>query len=135
MSDFVHLRLHSEYSIVDSTLRVGDAVAAAAQDGQGALAITDLNNLFAAIKFYKAARGKGIKPLLGADVVVEGSPGQPAGQGAGQQSRLLLLVQNQQGYLNLCELLARAWTQSPNPQGAALTWDSLAELGAGLIVL
>ena len=135
MSDFVHLRLHSEYSIVDSTLRVGDAVAAAAQDGQGALAITDLNNLFAAIKFYKAARGKGIKPLLGADVVVDGSPGQPAGQGAGQQSRLLLLVQNQQGYLNLCELLARAWTQSPNPQGAALTWDSLAELGAGLIVL
>ena len=103
MSDFVHLRLHSEYSIVDSTLRVGDAVAAAAQDGQGALAITDLNNLFAAIKFYKAARGKGIKPLLGADVVVDGSPGQSAGQGAGQQSRLLLLVQNQQGYLNLCE--------------------------------
>ena len=87
VSDFVHLRLHSEYSIVDSTLRVGDAVAAAAQDGQGALAITDLNNLFAAIKFYKAARGKGIKPLLGADVVVDGSPGQSAGQGAGRSLR------------------------------------------------
>ena len=133
--DFVHLRLHSEYSVVDSTLRVGDAVAATAQDGQGALALTDLNNLFAAVKFYKAARGKGIKPILGAEVTLEGLPGQALGQGAGQQSRLLLLVQNQQGYLNLCELLARAWTQSPSPLGAALTWDALTELGDGLIVL
>ena len=104
-----------------------------AKDGQGALALTDLNNLFAGVKFYKAARGKGVKPILGAEVTVEGSPGQAAAQG--QQSRLLLLVQNQQGYLNLCELLARAWTQSAQSLSAAVTWDTLAELGAGLIVL
>ena len=133
MTDFVHLRLHSEYSVVDSTLRVGEAVAAAAKDGQGALALTDWNNLFAGVKFYKAARSKGVKPILGAEVTMEGSPGQALAQG--QQSRLLLLVQNQQGYLNLCELLARAWTQSAQPLSAALTWESLAELSAGLIVL
>jgi DNA polymerase-3 subunit alpha len=133
MSDFVHLRLHTEYSVVDSTLRIDEALAATAQDGQGALALTDLNNLFAGVKFYKAARGKGIKPLLGAEVTVEGSP--LPSTGLPVQSRLLLLVQNQQGYLNLCELLARSWTQSVNPLGAALGWDSLAELSAGLIVL
>jgi DNA polymerase III alpha subunit len=140
MMDFVHLRLHTEYSVVDSTLRVDEAIAAAAQDGQGALALTDLNNLFAAVKFYKAARAKGVKPILGAEVTVEGCPGQAAAASngqilQGQASRLLLLVQNQQGYLNLCELLTRSWTQSPNPLSAALSWDALAEFGAGLIVL
>ncbi len=133
MSDFVHLRLHTEYSVVDSTLRVDEAIAAAAKDGQGALAISDLNNMFAAVKFYKAARGKGIKPLLGAEVTVQGSPLPNAGPAG--SSRVLLLVQNQQGYLNLCELLARSWTQSPTPLSAALSWDALTELGAGLIVL
>ena len=68
---FVHLRLHSEFSIVDSTLRIGDAIALAAKDDQFALAITDLNNLFGFVKFYKAARSKGIKPICGVDVWIE----------------------------------------------------------------
>ena len=53
---FVHLRTHTEFSVVDGSLRIDDAVAAAAADGQAALAITDLANLFGAIKFYSAAR-------------------------------------------------------------------------------
>ena len=57
--------MHSEYSIVDSTLRIVDAVALAAADNQAGLAITDLNNLFGFVKFYKAARAKGIKPICG----------------------------------------------------------------------
>ena len=65
---FVHLRLHTEFSIVDSTCRIDDVVKAASRDQQPALAITDLSNLFGAIKFYKAARGAGLKPLIGADV-------------------------------------------------------------------
>ena len=56
---FIHLRLHTEFSVVDGTNRIDDVVAAAAADGQPALGITDLNNLFGAIKFYKATRGKG----------------------------------------------------------------------------
>ena len=68
---FVHLRLHSEFSVVDGTNRIDEVVKAAAADGQPALAITDLNNLFGAIKFYKEGRGKGVKPLIGCDVVVE----------------------------------------------------------------
>src|SRR5678809_1033026 len=60
---FVHLRAHTEFSVVDGTLRIDDAVAAAAADGQGALAITDLSNLFGAVKFFTPARRAAVKNL------------------------------------------------------------------------
>ena len=65
---FVHLRLHSEYSITDGVVRIDDAVQAASNDGMGALALTDLGNLFGLIKFYSASRASGVKPIAGADV-------------------------------------------------------------------
>ena len=67
---FVHLRLHSEYSVIDGIVRIDDAVQAARADGMGALAITDQANLFGMVKFYRAARGAGVKPIVGADVLV-----------------------------------------------------------------
>ena len=94
---FVHLRLHTEFSVVDGTNRIDDLAKAAAKDGQPALAITDLSNLFGAIKFYKEMRGKGVKPILGAEIFLEGEAG-------AAPSRILLLVQGHQGYLNLSEL-------------------------------
>src|SRR5689334_12708534 len=100
---FVHLRIHTEFSVVDGTLRVDEAVDAAAADRQAALAVTDLGNLFGAVKLYSAARKAGVKPLVGADVWLEPLPGDKS------PSRLLLLVQDRTGYLNLCELLSRAW--------------------------
>ena len=99
---FIHLRLHSEFSITDGVVRIDDAVAAAAKDDMGALALTDLSNLFGLVRFYTAARAGGIKPIAGADVWVT-NPQDPD-----QPHRLLLLVQNHSGYLNLCELLSRA---------------------------
>ena len=127
---FVHLRLHTEFSVVDGTNRIDDVVAAAAADGQPALAITDLNNLFGAIKFYKAARSAGVKPLIGAEVVFEG-----LGKDAQVVSRMLLLVQSHQGYLNLSELLARAYTRNVGRGQPLVKWAWLDELGAGLIAL
>lgn len=128
---FVHLRTHTEFSVVDGTLRVDDLAAAAAADGQVALGITDLANMFGAVKFYKACRGKGVKPLLGADLWLE--PADAAiDKGA---SRLLVLVQSRQGYLNLSELLARAWTRNVQRAQAWVTWDWLGELGDGLIAV
>ncbi|MFZ9373264.1 MAG: DNA polymerase III subunit alpha [Burkholderiaceae bacterium] len=127
---FVHLRLHTEFSIVDGTNRIDDIVQVAAADRQPALAITDVNNLFGAIKFYKAAREKGLKPLIGCEVLVQGLCKEPA-----QTARLLLLVQGRAGYLNLCELLARAWTRNVVKAQAVLHFDWLRELGEGLIVL
>jgi len=70
-ADYVHLRLHSEYSVVDGTLRIDDAAAAARGGGMPALALTDLNNLFGAVKFYKACRAQGVKPVIGVDVWME----------------------------------------------------------------
>ena len=126
---FIHLRTHTEYSIVDGTLRIDEAVVAAAGDGQGAIAITDISNLFAAVKLYSAARKVGVKPIVGADVWIE-----PDG-GDKQPSRLLLLVKDGVGYRNLCVLLSRAWTD-PTPRAQAwLKWSWLAENGDGLIAL
>ena len=99
---FVHLRVHSEFSITDGVVRIDDAVAAAEKDGMGALALTDLSNLFGLVRFYSAARSSGIKPIAGADVWVS-NPQDPD-----QPYRLLLLVQNHSGYLNLCQLLSKA---------------------------
>ncbi len=127
---FVHLRVHTEYSVVDSTLRIDAAAAAARADAMPALAITDLSNLFGAVKFYKACRGAGVKPLIGVDVWLE-----PVAEADRQASRLLLLVQDAVGYHNVCELLARAWVHNAQRTQAWVKWAWLEELGSGLIVL
>ncbi len=126
---FVHLRTHTEFSIVDGTLRIDDAVSTAAADGQVALAITDLSNLFGAVKLYSAARKKGVKPIVGADLWVEPEGGEKI------PSRLVVLVQDETGYRNLCELLSRAWLQHAQRSQACVSWAWLAELNAGLIAL
>jgi DNA polymerase-3 subunit alpha len=128
---FVHLRIHTEFSVVDGTNRIDEIVQAAASDQQPALAITDLSNLFGTVKFYKAARKAGVKPLIGADVWVQ-VPGKEAGAPA---ARLLLLVQNHRGYLNLSELLTRAWTKNVVRDQAVIKLEWLEELNDGLIAL
>jgi DNA polymerase-3 subunit alpha len=103
---FVHLRLHTEYSVVDGMARVEDAVAAAAADGMPALAITDASNLFGAIKFYQAARAAGVQPVIGCDVWVTNERNRDAA------NRVTLLARSRAGYLALCELLTRAHAQN-----------------------
>ena len=105
-------------------------VQAAADDQQPALAITDLSNLFGAIKFYKAARGKGVQPILGAEIFLEGLGVDPLAL-----SRVMVLVQSPKGYLNLSELLARAWTQNLVKNNAVVKLAWLQELSEGLILL
>ncbi len=128
---FVHLRIHTEFSVVDGTNRIDEIVGAAAADQQAALAITDLSNLFGTIKFYKECRSKGVKPLIGADVWVQ-VPGKDA---SAPPARLLLLVQNHRGYLNLSELLTRAWTRGVVAGNAIISLEWLKELNEGLIAL
>ncbi len=136
---FVHLRLHTEFSVVDGTTRIDDVVSAAAADGQPALAITDLHNLFGGIKFYKAARGAGLKPVIGAEVALQGFSEDAAAGAMGPHQppmpRVLLLVQDRQGYLNLSELLARAWTKNVVREQPLVKREWLQELNAGLIML
>ncbi|HTR01167.1 MAG TPA: DNA polymerase III subunit alpha, partial [Candidatus Acidoferrum sp.] len=102
---FVHLRLHSEYSVVDSLIRIKPLAALVAELGMPAIAITDQTNLFALIKFYTTANGKGIKPICGCDLLIAED------DNPDQMSVLVLLVRNLQGYRNLVQLISRAHLQ------------------------
>ncbi len=126
---FVHLRCHSEHSILDGIVRIDDYVAAAKADAMPALALTDLNNLFGAVKFYKAARAKGIKPILGCDVWLENAAKRE------QPYRALLLVQNEAGYRLLCELLTRAYLENQHLGRAEIKSEWLQANSQGLLML
>ncbi len=126
---FVHLRLHSEYSISDGMVRVDGAVDAAKQDGMPALALTDLNNFFGLIKFYKAARGAGIKPVAGCDVFISNEADRE------RPYRMLLLCQSVAGYLLLCRLLSSAYLENQHRGRAELRREWFRQGTAGLIAL
>ena len=100
---FVHLHLHSEYSLIDSTLRIAQLVQRCVELGQPAVAVTDASNLFALVKFYKAAEARGLKPIAGADLWVA-EDGQPP-------ARLTMLCQNRAGFLSLSRLISRAFLE------------------------
>src|SRR5690242_8814581 len=103
MSDnFVHLRTHSEYSLVDSIVRIKDLVAFAAQNSFKAIALTDFINLFGLVKFYKQAIAAKVKPIIGCDVIVK----------AEDDLALTLLCQDNTGYRNLTKLVSQAYIQS-----------------------
>jgi len=126
---FVHLRLHSEYSVADGIVRVDEAVAAAKSDAMPALALTDLSNVFGLVKFYKAARGAGIKPIVGCDVFVSNDAARD------QPFRLLLLCRTNAGYLRLCELLTRAYLENQYRGRPELRKQWLHESTDGLLAL
>src|SRR5688572_31580947 len=126
---FIHLRLHSEYSIVDGIVRIEEAVEAAAADGMPALALTDLANVFGLVKFYKAAREAGIKPIIGCDVWLENEADRD------KPSRLLLLTQARGGYLKLCDLLTRAYRSNQYRGRAEIKKGWFAGGTEGLIAL
>jgi DNA polymerase-3 subunit alpha len=125
---FVHLRLHSEFSVVDGIVRLEDAVARAAADGMGALALTDLANVFGMVDFYKAARKAGIKPIVGCDVWITNEAERD------KPHRLLLLVRSREGYLRLSELLTRAYRENQHRGRAELRREWLANGGAGALI-
>ena len=95
--------MHSEFSIVDGIVRVAEAAQAAHKDAMPALALTDLSNLFGMVKFYKAARGAGLKPIIGCDVWISNELNRD------QPTRLMLLCQSYNGYLRLCDYISRAY--------------------------
>ncbi|PTT54201.1 DNA polymerase III subunit alpha, partial [Stenotrophomonas sp. HMWF022] len=122
-SRFVHLHVHTEFSLADSTIRVpakpdqadpkkakqANLLSRSVELGLPALAVTDLNNLFALVKFYKAAEGVGIKPIAGADVMIAEEGQDPW--------RMTLLCRDREGYLSLSRLLTRAWMEGHRPEG------------------
>ena len=126
---FIHLRLHSEYSIADGIVRIGEAVAAAKRDAMPALALTDLSNVFGLVKFYKEARGAGVKPVVGCDVFVTNV------NDSDKPLRVLLLCQSNTGYLRLCELLTRAYLENQDRGRPEIRKEWLKAGTDGLIAL
>ncbi len=134
MSDakFVHLRAHSEFSLFDGLVRVKELVKQAAAEKMPAVALTDQTNLYALVKFYKAALGAGVKPICGVDFWVVDDEDQAA-----EPFQLTLIVQNGQGYRNLMELVSQAYAegQAIDPERALIFKSWLAPKAAGLIAL
>jgi len=126
---FTHLRVHSEYSIVDGLVRIDELVKAAVKDSQPALAVTDLANTFCLVRFYKEARGKGVKPIVGVDAWVTNDDNRD------KPHRLLILAKNQTGYLQLCDLLARAWLTNQHKGRAELRTEWLEALATSVSTL
>jgi len=126
----VHLRLHTEYSLVDGIVRVPDLMAAVAAAGMPAVALTDQSNLFAMVKFYKEAQAAGVKPLIGVDAWIR-EPIERA-----PPSRIVFLCQSLAGYRRLTQLVTRSYLEGQHrgPPMLERSWLSREAL-QGLIVL
>ena len=126
---FVHLHVHTEFSLADGIVRIEDLVQAAAREGMPAVAMTDLANLFGMVKLYQAAISTGIKPIIGADMWLE-NPADP-----NKPYRLVLLCQNTVGYRNLCRLLTRAYADGQHSGKPCLSKSWFEDSVSGLIAL
>ncbi len=126
---FIHLRIHTEYSLVDGLLQIAPWIERAVALKMPALAITDQGNLFGTVKFYQAALEAGIKPIIGSDIWLENEDDDK------NILRCTLLCQNQTGYLNLLELISRSYCQNQVLGKAIIKRTWLKELAEGLIVI
>ncbi|PMY39511.1 MULTISPECIES: DNA polymerase III subunit alpha [Pseudomonas] len=128
-ASFVHLRLHTEYSLVDGLVRIKPLVKTLAGMGMPAVAVTDQNNMCSLVKFYKASMGTGIKPICGADLWLSNKdPENPL-------SRISLLVMNAMGYRNLTELISRGFIDGQRNGQIIIEREWVAEAAEGLIML
>jgi len=127
VSKFVHLRVHTEFSLVDSVVRIGRLIQTTVSAGMASVALTDQSNMFALIKFYRAATGSGVKPLIGVDALID--------TGAERLSPVVLLAQNNEGYLNLSALVSRSYQEGQSANAAVIQFDWLKGRTSGLIAL
>lgn len=111
--EFVHLHLHTEYSLLDGSIRIRDLCRRVKELGMGAVAVTDHGNLFGAVDFYQEADAQGVHPILGCEVyVAPESRFDRSSHSTGEASHhLILLVENEQGYRNLCRLVSAAYLE------------------------
>ena len=127
MTNFVHLRVHTEFSLVDSVVRVKPLMKSVRSRGMAAVALTDQSNMFALIKFYRAALGNGVKPVVGVDARVITDAEQP--------TPMVLLAQNAEGYLNLTQLVSRSYQEGQDNSGACIHVEWLEGNTNGIIAL
>ena len=128
-NSFVHLRVHTEYSLVDGLLRVDEYVDAMVESGIWSGAVTELYNVFSMVKFYRKCMTCGIKPIIGAEINLADE------NGADQHQRLALLCQDREGFNNLTQLLTLSFTEGQQSRAPVIRRDWLAPRTRGLIAL
>ncbi len=125
---FVHLHLHTEYSLIDGLVKVDALAAKAADKGMPAIAVTEQGNTFSAVKFYRAMHKRGVKPLIGAEIKVLGiNPDEP--------SSIVLLCQHIEGFQNLSRLITQSYTEGQFRGNPLVQFDWLKNYNDGLIVI
>jgi DNA polymerase-3 subunit alpha len=127
-AEFVHLRVHTEYSLSDGIVRIKPLLSQTREAGMPAVAVTDNVNLFGMVKFYKTALGAGIKPIVGVDLQIDEGPQETP-------SRLTLLAQHREGYRNLCDLLTQAYLHGQHRGQVLCQREWVADKADGLIAL
>ena len=125
-ANFVHLHVHSEFSLSKGMLKVKDVVNTTAARGMPALALTDCNNLFALVKFYETCLSQGVKPILGAEIVVSCAE-------TGSSGRIVALARNMAGYTNLIALISAGYTSAE--QRGIISEEDIFARKEGLIIL
>ncbi|GIR33174.1 MAG: hypothetical protein CM15mP46_1690 [Alphaproteobacteria bacterium] len=125
-AQFVHLRLHSAFSLTESTLRIGTLTKLVSGDSQPAAAITDTNNMFGAMEFAQSMAAAGVQPIMGTQIELEDKAG---------RGDVVLLAQNETGYVNLSQLLSKILLSNDAAQTPACDVEDLACYSDGLILL
>ncbi len=131
---FVHLNVHTEFSLADGIVRIRPLIENILNYAQPAVAITDLSNLYATVKFYKACLNQGVKPIVGADIWID-SPFSSTPQDRIGPDRIKLFCQNNSGYRNLCNLLTKAYQRGQKNNRVVVEWEDFEQLNHGLIIL
>ena len=126
---FIHLRVHTEYSLVDGLVRVKQLMPALAEEGMPAVALTDQSNLFAMVKFTRAALGSGIKPVIGVDALVRYGDDQEA------PFQMVLLAQDRTGYLNISELISKSYLEGQHRGVPIMQAEWIEQHAEGIISL
>ena len=128
-NNFIHLHLHSEYSISDSLIRIEDLIKESVKNDIPAVAITDLNNIFSLVKFYKAALKNGVKPIIGIEIDLENK------KNIKNYSKVILLCKNMNGFYNLSNLITESYVNLSEDNRFIISKEQLADKADGLIAL
>ncbi|NOQ87959.1 MAG: DNA polymerase III subunit alpha, partial [Gammaproteobacteria bacterium] len=126
---FIHLRVHTEYSLVDGVVRIKPLMAALSDDNMPAVALTDQSNLFAMVKFIRATHAVGIKPIIGVDALVRHGDDQEA------PFQMVLLAQNKAGYLNLSRLISKSYLEGQHRGVPIIQAEWIEQSADGIIAL
>ncbi len=132
MNGFAHLRVHSEYSLVDGTIRIDQLMEQAVQLRVPAVGVTDAGNLFACVKAYAAAEAEGIKPIVGVDLALDA---QADGEREAEPPRITLLAMDRRGYRDLCALVTRSFREGHRRERPMVKREWIAERASRLIAL